>query len=311
MAGPKLKYNDKQYYAGFEGRDDALDDLQLGYYQRSSLQDIMDNFVISYVGDDKVLNKVPDYEIAFWAQRGLQEFSYDVLHSEKSIEIELGPALQFPLPQDYVNYVKVSAVADDGIKIPIYPVKGAINPQAPMQDGNFNYTYDSDDKQLFATNSESIQDFQADSRDLVSAQDYYNNNYNHDNFSYFNKRYGSNPEDMRKGGGFYIDTVRGIIFFDGSFADRDNKLIVLEYISDGLADSDDLTKVYVPKLAEDALYSYILYNLVKLRPSVAQLAPLYKKEAAAKLRNAKIRLTNYRSEELAQVLRNKAKWIKH
>ena len=312
MASNKLKYNDKQYYANFEGRpEDAVDGQQLGYYQRSSLQDIIDNFVISYVGDDKVLNKVPDYEIAFWAQRGLQEFSYDVLHSEKAIEIELGPTLQFPLPQDYVNYKRVSLIADDGLKIPVFPRRGAINAEAPIQDSDFKYTYDNSDDQLFASNSEAIQKFQRESRDLTSAQDYYNNNYNHDNFSYFNKRYGSNPEDMRKGGGFYIDTNKGIIFFDGSFANRDNKLIVLEYISDGLAESDDLDKVYVPKLAEDALYAFVLYNLVKIRPAVASLAPLYKKEAAAKLRNAKIRLTNYRSEELAQVLRNKAKWIKH
>jgi len=29
------------------------------------------------------------------------------------------------------------------------------------------------------------------------------------------------------------------------------------------------------------------------------------------MRNTKIRLTNYKSEEMAQVLRGKSKWIKH
>ena len=70
-------------------------------------------------------------------------------------------------------------------------------------------------------------------------------------------------------------------------------------------------KVFIPKLAEDALYAYMLYNLSKLRPVSAQLAPLYKKEASAKMRNTKIRLSNYNLKELAQVLRGKAKWIKH
>lgn len=313
MAGDKLKYNERGYYAEFEARpDDIPDDFgSLGYYQRSSVQDIIDNFVIAYVGDDKILSKVPDYEISFWAQRGIQEFSYDVLHAEKSIEIELGNSLQFPLPQDYVNYVRISLIADDGIKKPIFPAKGAINPKAIVQDSDYKYTYDDDGNILTSTDSLAIGKFQAGSRDLTSAQDYYNNNYNHDNFSYFNKRYGSNPEDMRTGGGFYIDNTRGIIFFDGSFASSGDNIIVLEYISDGLAEGSNLDKVYVPKLAEDALYSFILYNLCKLRPASAQLAPLYKKEAAAKLRNAKIRLTNYRSEEIAQVLRGKSKWIKH
>lgn len=313
MAEDKLKYTERGYYAKFEARpDDIPDDFgSLGYYQRSSVQDIIDNFVIAYVGDDKILSKVPDYEISFWAQRGIQEFSYDVLHAEKSIEIELGDSLQFPLPQDYVNYVKISLITSDGIKNPIFPVKGAINPQAITQDSDYKYMYDGDGALLASTNSIAIEKFQTKSKDLTSAQDYYNNNYNQDNFSYFNKRYGSNPESMRTGGGFYIDNDRGIIFFDGSFANSDGNLIVLEYISDGLSEGSNLDKVYVPKLAEDALYSFILYNLCKLRPASAQLAPLYKKEAAAKLRNAKIRLTNYRSEEIAQVLRGKSKWIKH
>ena len=37
----------------------------------------------------------------------------------------------------------------------------------------------------------------------------------------------------------------------------------------------------------------------------------YKKEASAKMRNAKIRLSNMKTKEMAQILRNKAKWIKH
>ena len=67
----------------------------------------------------------------------------------------------------------------------------------------------------------------------------------------------------------------------------------------------------MPKLAEDAVYSTILYNITKLRPSAAGGVALYKKEAAAKMRNAKIRLSNMKIKEFAQVLRGKSKWIKH
>ena len=67
----------------------------------------------------------------------------------------------------------------------------------------------------------------------------------------------------------------------------------------------------MPKLAEDAVYANMLYNLSKLRPSSAGAAPLYKKEAYAKMKNAKIRLSNLKINELAQVLRGKSKWIKH
>ena len=108
---------------------------------------------------------------------------------------------------------------------------------------------------------------------------------------------------------FVLDEANGLIYFDGSL--KKDKTIVLDYISDGLADNGDLTKVYIPKLAEDALYAYMLYNLGKVRPSVAPLLSLYKKEASAKMRNTKIRLTGYNLPELAQILRGKAKWIKH
>ncbi len=64
-------------------------------------------------------------------------------------------------------------------------------------------------------------------------------------------------------------------------------------------------------MAEDAVMASILYNLSKLRPSAAGAAPLYKKEASAKMRNAKIRIANMKPAEMAQIFRNKAKWIKH
>ncbi len=315
MAESKQNYTNKAYYADFENRpaDVPADFEGLGYYQRSSLQDIIDNFIISYIGDDKILNKVPDYEVSFWAQRGLQEFSYDVLHSEKSVEIELGSALQFPLPQDYVNYTRVSCIGPNGEKHTLLPVKGANDPTAILQDSDYSFLYDSEDDTQKAAKSELATRYQdrTNSANSQEAQNYYSNNYNGDNFSYFNKRYGSNPESMNSAKTFFVDTARGIIFFDGSFGNLEDNIIVLDYISDGLSDSGDLTKVYIPKLAEDALYAFILYNLCKVRPASASLVPLYKKEASAKLRNAKIRLTNYRSEELAQVMRNKAKWIKH
>ena len=59
-----------------------------GYYRRTNLNDIINNFIVAYIGDGKILTQVPRYEVAFWAQRSVQEFSYDVLHSEKSIEVE-------------------------------------------------------------------------------------------------------------------------------------------------------------------------------------------------------------------------------
>lgn len=312
MAESRKIYTDQVYNAKFDGDTASIpvDFKGLGYYSRTSIEDIVNNFVVAYIGEDKVLTKVPEFEVAFWAQRGLQEFSYDILHSEKSIELELGPSLQVALPQDYVSYKGVYVITNNGSKKLILPNKSASNAALPiLQDENFNPIY-ADQITAGAENSEAIGKFQSPSDQGQSATEYYNNNYNQDNFSYYNSRYGSNPADMNLQGGYFLDISRGIIFFDGTFANQE-LIIVLEYISDGLADNGDLSKVYIPKFAEDALYAYMLYNLSKLRPSTASLAPFYKKEASAKMRNTKIRLSNYKSEEMTQVLRGKSKWIKH
>lgn len=316
MAETRKQYTGQQYYAQHQGDSGNIpsDFKGLGYYSRTSLEDIINNFIVAYIGEDKALPKIPRYELDFWAQRAMQEFSYDVLHSEKSMELDLGDSLQFPLPQDYVNYIKISCVGTDGVKKVLLPQRRSGDPTAPLQDNNSNITFDGQGKIVTiakSTLATRFQDASNTANTLQSAQDYYYSNYNNDNFSYFNKRYGGVPEDMNAAGTYFIDHKAGLIFFDGSFANRNEDIVVLDYISDGLDDNADLDKVYMPKLAEDAAYAYMLYNLAKVRPSIAQLVPLYKKEATAKLRNAKIRLSNYKLEELAQILRGKSKWIKH
>ena len=312
MAESGKIYTGRQYYA--KHQDDTAnipaDFKGLGYYSRTNVQDIVTNFIIAYIGDDKALPKVPRYEVEFWAQRGVQEFSYDVLHSEKSIEIELGDTLAFPLPQDYVNLVALSLINENGIKTPILRNRKAGNPSAPLQDGDYNYTFDSNGDLQYASQSESLGRFKegTTAEDITQSEEEY---YNAEDLNVNNKRFGSNPEDMNSAPTYFIDEANGIIYFDGSLASRDDNLIVLDYITDGLTDNDDLSKVFIPKLAEDALYAFILYNLSKVRPQSAGLVPLYKKEASAKMRNTKIRLSNYNLQELAQVLRGKAKWIKH
>ena len=81
---------------------------QFGNYQYVSLENIINNFIISYVGEDKIISKIRRADIAFHAQRGLAELSYDTLKSFKSQEIEIPPSLSMKLPHDFVNYVKLS-----------------------------------------------------------------------------------------------------------------------------------------------------------------------------------------------------------
>ena len=117
-----------------ESPQDYYNGNNFGGYQFTSLNDIINQFMIAYVGEDKLISKVKRTEVAFHAQRAMQELSFDTFKSCKSKEIELPPSLTMKLPQDYVNYTKVCWVDSLGIEHPIYPTKYTSNPYNALQD---------------------------------------------------------------------------------------------------------------------------------------------------------------------------------
>lgn len=278
-----------------------------GYYSRVNLNDIINNFIVGYTGDGKILPKIPRYEVAFWAQRAVQEFSYDIFHAEKNMEIELSSTLQISLPSDYVNYVDISCLDADGNLRPLQNSKRLKATKSASQDQDYNYIYDQEGNIIYEETSQTLKQF-GESDVSTKKQNYESDEYDVRDAAY-GAKYGSEPERANVNGTYVLDLEAGKIYFDSMFAEGD--IIVLSYISDGLGDNGDFTNVLVPKLAEEAVYANILYNLSKLRPSASGAAGLYKKEAYAKMRNAKIRLSNMKIKEIAQVLRGKSKWIKH
>ena len=110
-----------------------------GSYQFVSLDDIISQFMFVYVGEDKIISKASRIDVAFHAQRALAELSFDTFKSFKSQEITVPATLQMTLPQDYVNYTKISSVDSAGIKHPLYPTNRTSNPFNPLQnsDGEF------------------------------------------------------------------------------------------------------------------------------------------------------------------------------
>ena len=74
-----------------------------GNYQFTSLEDIINQFLVAYVGEDKIIPKVKRVDVAFHAQRAMQELSFDTFKSIKSQEITLPPTNTMMLPHDYVN----------------------------------------------------------------------------------------------------------------------------------------------------------------------------------------------------------------
>ena len=67
----------------------------------------------------------------------------------------------------------------------------------------------------------------------------------------------------------------------------------------------------VHKFAEEAMYKSILCDIMSARPNVPEYAiRRYKQDKKASRRNAKLRLSNIKLNEITQILRNKSKQIK-
>ena len=280
-----------------------------GSYSYNSLTDIVNNFMVAYVGMDKLIPRCKRSDVIFHAKRGLQEFSYDTLKSVNSQELNIPPSLSLAIPQDYVNYVQLSWVDKTGVKHIIYPTTLTSNPtDLPIQDSFGLPTQGEFGQNLQA--AQSITDTRWANNDNLNITGQIADNANVYDWSWwktaYGQRYGLEPEVSQKNGWFTINEREGKFSFSSGLV---GKLIILEYISDGLAYDMD-TKI--PKMAEDALYSHIMHSIVSTRANFPEyIVQRYKKERSAKLRNAKIRLSNIKLEEFTQVMRGKSKWIKH
>tara|TARA_Y100001973_G_scaffold76796_1_gene112274 strand:+ start:307 stop:1713 length:1407 start_codon:yes stop_codon:yes gene_type:complete len=459
----------KEYYQGND----------FGDYQFVSLNDIINQFSIMYVGEDKLIPKAKRADISFHAHRALAELSFDTFKCQKSQQITVPPSLVMPLPHDYVNYTKISRVDKAGIKHVMYPTRYTSNPfqikqldtgeydfpasggvqllnsdfssqleigylftqGAKVIEGVLNLQHKGGSEQAYAVwqaidvsnvdfltisadgvgnavtgdevagilrfglstqqgdenvNAASSTGFQGGAGLPVSAnasEDIFDiaflewngisstqtaenidvsqydiiyalitsnapgsavgttivntidnlsvtnslagNALQHadaaglssstwtkfkgvpasddtDDYRYpdrhadLENRYGLLPELFQTNGTFYIDDRLGRIHFSSGV---NNETIILDYISDGLGTDEEMK---VPKLAEDAMYKHILYDIISTRSNIGggRLA-FHKKEKFAAVRKAKLRLSNFKLEELTQILRNQSKHIKH
>ncbi len=283
-----------------------------GNYQFVSLDEIINAFLVVYVGESKILTKVNRTDVQFHGMRAIQELSYDVLRSHKAFEQEVPGTLVMPLPQDYVNYTKIVRVDSNGIEKPLYPTgktsnpfpitatsttgayvthtDGSLNPEGDDTNANEPYQSRTWDKFNSIPSSNSNQDYDALDHNRVDNR---------------GRRYGLDPQHAQSNGTFYIDNSTGFIHFS---SDLSGETITLKYISDGLGTDAEML---VHKFCEEAVYKHIMYGLISSRAGIPEgVIQRFKREKFAETRKAKIRLSNIKIEEFTQILRGISKPIK-
>ena len=286
-----------------------------GGYAYTSLEDVITNFMIGYVGAGKLIPSAKTTDVMFFAKRGLQEFSYDTLKSIRSQELNIPANLSVPIPQDYVNYVNMSWIDSQGVKHIIYPTTLTSNPYSVPAQDNEGIAMQGNDAQNLefssltetrwnSNNLDEANRAQSNETGLLLSEGLGYGSMTGNNL--IGQRYGLQPETAQVNGWFTINERSGKMSFSSDLAD---KLIILEYISDGLGYDADMK---IPKLAEEALYAHISHAIIATRINQPEyVVQRLRREKSAKLRNAKIRLSNIKLNEFVQIARGKSKWIKY
>ena len=274
---------------------------ETGGYRFISLKDIVNNFMVAYVGDGKDIDFVERTDVIFHAKRGIQEFSYDISRVEKIQEVEVPSSLSIPMPQDYVGLVKMVVVDNNGIEHTLYESRRTSKPsQSPLQDDNGDYVFDNDGNIV-----EGISLTDSRYRSINSYSNSISNDFDTLDRGY-GRQYGLNPETAQVNGVYIIDELNGKFSFSSNLV---GSIINIHYVSDGLG-TDAEMKVH--KFAEDAIYWHIGYSILRSRLNAPEYKiRAYQKKRFASMRNAKLKMFNLNIGELTQTLRGKNKRIKH
>jgi hypothetical protein len=286
---PQLGSQNPQIY--YENEDNH------GNYQFVFLEELVNNFQDAFLGDNTIIGSIPRHRIVGQMKRGIREFHVSTLNEVKAIELELGDVLDVILPPDFLDFVRVSWLDTvSGMLRPMSINRHLTLGQSYLQDNLAYVIFDDDGNIIEGT---TIMENVNNNLPITLTNEngrccrgyYFDTNWKLDTTINFN-------------GTFNIDNSR--IHFSSAVAD---KIIILEYVSDGLTVEESQMKIH--KLCEQALYHWVYNELAKndLRPTQYQKIAI-KKECDTLVHNAKVRMLAIKPEQMMQLLKGSRTWIK-
>jgi hypothetical protein len=303
--------SDYQYYAN-SGNNPS--NANWGSYQYVSLFEIVNNFMLMHTGNHSLINNEERYKIIFHAKRAIQELNYDAFKEIKILELSVVDSLRYVLPQDFVNWVRIS-LYKNGYLRPLTENIQALSSNAYLQDNQGNILFDQFGNILRPQDSNIDYDrIHKTKRSIyLNEGSQFNGQLGWDinGIWYFDyaigAAYGLNTETANFNPTFKIDKKNGVINFDSSMA---GEVCILEYVSDGMENGDN-SLITVNKLFEQYIYASIKYEILTSKFGVQEyIVNRAKKEKTSLLRNAKIRMSNIHPGRLLMNLRGMDKTIK-
>lgn len=271
-----------------------------GSYQYISLPDIINNYMLIYVGDDKVVDNVKKHIVRFHAKQAIKDLNYNAFRNIKVLETTIGSDLKLIMPSGYVDYIRLS-MESNGVLYPLTQNTKPMSAVSYLKDNNDELLFDNTGEVLYGSSELDSQRLSATPATYGSAESAFCNRYS------IGGQYGLDTSEANSNPRFRINRASGVIDFDSNMRD---KLVVIEYISDGMEGGVD-SDIVIHKFFERYMYSYLTAEILDAKRGVSAVE---KRKAAKKKeadgRNARIMISDIDPSRLLMTLRGQDNQIK-
>lgn len=258
-----------------------------GGYQYVSFNEILEELLVETSDTDSNLSNVPRSKILMHLKNGVRNLNREIKKTIHAVEITVSDRLYFTVPQDFVDWVRVSAVDEEFRLQPLSVNDKIITAVGYLQDNKYNLLFDNQGGVLKADSSNAYN--RPFKRYEICKSDY----------SLDRKIHHYNEDTY---GDFVLDQRRGRFLFSDNLV---NHSIVIEYISDGLSEmllnNGDVT---IHKELKDALISYVYCECISSRRNVRVTdKQIAKDHYKSLLHKAKLDAANFNINEIIQGLK--------
>lgn len=265
-----------------------------GNYQFVFIKEIINDMLLeAEEDDDHYLKNAKEFLLYKYARDGVKELAFNVTGTVKPMAFQLDDKLQVVMPQDYVDWVRISKIDKDGFYVPLNENRNSDISRAYLRDNTNAIVFDHEGEPI----------------ELIGANVDGGFIYRKTRSDYEGREFNKNYSQFSKDGEFNVNKFDGLINFSSNLVDE---VVVLEYISDGV--QWDILKdeeIKVHKFLEQPLNDYIYLRAIERRRHVSgaekQRALLrYNKSK----HTAKKKFAGFNLAEIAKAMRGRSQWNK-
>lgn len=267
------------------------DEANWGGYQFITMSDLMDDLMLETTDPDSYLVNIPRHKILKTLKDGIRFTNRHTRRIVHAIEVTVPDTGWMPLPQNYVDWLRLSVV-DQDLRLQPLNINNSINTAVGyLQDHEGEILFDNDGGIL-----------EADSSNVYATP--------YKKYQFTDSLRGGfhtlDTSKLSRFGEFKIDEQVGTIAFSSNLINRE---IVMEYISDGV-DLEEIneSEIQIHKDLRDVIYEYTYSHCIATRRNVPYNEKLRAKNSfKTLLHQVKIDIAGFDMNQIIRVARTSTK----